>query len=227
MSEFSQLNTALEFGNFDPEELAADEVINVVIAIDVSSSMYANKDALNESYNEFIDYFKGTHVAEKLLVSRIEFNSKIETHTGFQPIMELDNINFDNSIGGCTALYDAVKEGLTNALQYREDCEDSGINCKTLLFVLTDGEDNSSGSDSSSKVNAELKNLLKEERNFASFTTILLGLGDKTYFEAAYNEMGFDHLAVTSDSAEDIRKMINFISASISSVSSGQGVPTF
>jgi len=225
--EFSQLNTGLEFGNFDPEELAADEVINVVMAIDVSLSMRKNKEALNKAYSEFINYFKGTHIAEKLLISRIEFNSVIETHTGFQPISELGDVDFGSSIRGCTAMYDAVKEGLSNALQYREDCEDSGINCKTLLFVLTDGDDNDSQSDSSSKIKAELVRLKQEERNFASFTTILLGLGEDSVFRSAAKEMDFDHVATASDSSEDIRKMITFISTSISSVSSGQGIPDF
>lgn len=225
--QFSQPITNLQFGNFNPEELAADEVINVVIAVDVSYSMRPKADALNAAYNEFINHFKGSHVAEKLMVSLIEFNDKIAKHTGFRPITDLDDIDFSQEIDGCTALFDAVKEGLQNALQYREDCEESGINCKTLLFVITDGEDNSSAASSSAEINQRLNDLFQEERNAFSFTTILLGLGNESYFRDAAQEMNFDHVATGSDSAQDIRKMINFISASISSVSQGQGIPTF
>ncbi len=227
MSEYSQLNTGLEFGNFNPEDLRTDEVINVTICIDVSTSMRSKADALNKSYNEFINHFKGSHIAEKLTVSLLEFNEGIVKHTGFRPITDLTDVDFGTDIQGCTALYDAVKEGLQNSLQYRIACEDSGINCKTLLFVITDGEDNSSESGASKAVNTRLNDLLQEERNAFSFTTILLGLGNDAYFRAAAQEMGFDHVATGSDSAQDIRKMINFISASISSVSSGQGIPTF
>jgi uncharacterized protein YegL len=224
---FSEPITNLEFGNFDPDNLAADEVINVVLAVDVSYSMRPKADALNVAYNEFVDHFKKSHVSEKLMLSRIEFNDSIVKHTGFQPVTDLDAIDFNGSINGCTALYDAVKEGLQNALQYREDCEDSGITCKTLLFVITDGEDNSSGASSANDVNTRLGDLLSEERNAFSFTTILLGLGNENYFNDAAQKMGFDHVATGSDSAADIRKMINFISASISSVSQGKGIPTF
>jgi uncharacterized protein YegL len=227
MTNFSTTNTHLQFGNFDPEKMEEDEVINVVLAVDVSISMHKNKEALNKAYSEFVDHFKGSHIAEKLYISRIEFNSSIQTHTGFQPVGQLGPIDFGANMGGATALYDAVKEGLENAVKYRTDCEDSGVNVKTLLFVLTDGEDNSSASGAATDISDSIKTLLSEERNFASFTTILLGLGNQIYFEEAYNKMGLDHLAVAGDSAEDIRKMIGFISSSISSVSSGGSIPTF
>jgi len=112
-------------------------------------------------------------------------------------------------------------------LKYREDCMESGINCKTLLFVLTDGEDNESNANSASDVKNMLEDIKSEEQNIGSFTTIILGLGNPVYFEEAHRVMGFDHLAISGDTGADIRKMIGFISASISSVSSGQGIPNF
>jgi len=63
---------------------------------------------------------------------------------GFKPITNIPKMDFAKKLGGVTALYDATYEGLKNALDYRENLENSGVETKTLIFVITDGEDNNS-----------------------------------------------------------------------------------
>jgi len=53
-----------------------------------------------------------------------------------------------------------------------------------------------------------------------------LGVGRQVNFSSARDEMGIEHLAQVGTSGAEIRKMIGFISQSISSVSSGQAPPT-
>jgi len=210
-------------GNFDPNAVTVEETINAIFVIDTSSSVGVYADELNKALNEFTTRMQKSHAADKLFVSTVEFNNKVTVTGGFRPISEIKPIDLTPRINGMTALYDACKAGLQNALDYRKSLENSGVNCKTLLFIITDGDDNMSTSNPS-EVKDIIKKLLQEERNIFSFESILFGVGDQALFEKAKEDMGINHLAKVGTTADEIRKMINFISASITSVSTGGGV---
>lgn len=209
-------------GNFDPNAVEVEETINAVFVIDTSSSVAGYVNELNDALNEFTTRMQKSHAADKLFVSQVEFNDKVTVTNGFRPISEIKPVDLAPRIGGCTALYDACKSGLENALDYRKALENSGVNCKTLLFIITDGDDNASSS-SAADVKKVIDTLLQEERNIFSFESILFGVGDSAKFEKAQKEMGVKHIAKVGTTADEIRKMINFISSSITSVSTGQG----
>jgi uncharacterized protein YegL len=204
----------LTFNNFDPNEIQVDETINAVFVIDVSPSINAYVQHLNHAFNDFVTTMQKSHVADKLLVSLIEFNEKVTIRNGFQPITQLNPIQFTPS-GGGTALYDATLKGLENAIQYRTNLEASGVLTKTLLFVITDGEDNSSKS-LAKRVKAEMEAVISKEQNAFSFVSILFGVGDATSFQKAQQEMGIQYLAQVGTSGDEIKRMIGFISQSIS-----------
>jgi len=210
------------FGNFNPEDVEVEDTINAVFAIDVSGSVGGYVNELNKGMNEFVQRMQKSHVSEKLFVSIVEFESNVKVRSGFQPISQVPSIDFSKSIGGMTALYEGTKVALTNALDYRNGLESAGVNCKTLLFVITDGYDNASKC-RPSDVKDIITNLLKEERNFSSFEAILFGIGQGMdgYFKQAAEDMGIKNVATIADSADDIKKMINFISSSVSSASGG------
>lgn len=219
----NELNIGYNFGNFNPDDVEVEDTINAVFAIDVSGSVGSYVDELNKGMNEFTQRMQNSHVAEKLFVSVVEFETDVHVKTGFQPINQLAPMDFSNSIGGMTALFEGTKVALKNALDYREGLENAGVNCKTLLFVITDGDNNRPGE--ASDVKDIITNLLSEERNFASFEAILFGIGEgqgmDQYFKQAAEDMGIKNVATISDSADDIKKMINFISSSVSSASAG------
>lgn len=216
MDNFNLPDFNIDFGNFDPQEISTDETINAVLVIDVSPSVDSYVGDLNAAFREFLEEMQRSHVAEKLMVSVIEFNDKINVRSGFQPVnsIDLNKITFQ-PCGMGTALYDAVLTGITNAVNYRTNLENSGVNCKTLIFTITDGGDNSS-QNSAAKVKSVLENILKDEKNSFSFETILFGVGNDADFENAQKAMGIKHLAKIGNSGKEIRKMIGFISASIS-----------
>jgi uncharacterized protein YegL len=204
----------LTFNNFDPNEIQVDETINAVFVIDVSPSINAYVQHLNHAFNDFVTTMQKSHVADKLLVSLIEFNEKVKVRNGFQPITQLNPIQFTPS-GSGTALYDATLKGLENAIQYRTNLEASGVLTKTLLFVITDGEDNSSKS-LAKRVKIEMEAVISKEQNAFSFVSILFGVGNATSFQKAQQEMGIQYLAQVGTSGDEIKRMIGFISQSIS-----------
>lgn len=218
----NDINFNYDFGNFNPNDVSVEETINAVFVIDTSTSVLSYAPDLNNALNEFIERMQKSHAADKLFVSQVEFNNKINVIHGFKPISEMQPVDIMPRIGGTTALYKAVETALENALTYRKDLENAGVNCKTLLFVLTDGENNEPGD--ANAVKTIISELLKDERNIFSFESILFGIGNSAKFEEAKNDMGIGHLAKVGTTADEIRKMIAFISSSITSVSTGGGV---
>jgi len=224
---YADLDFNLDFGNFNPEEIEVDETINAVFVVDTSYSVSTYINELNTAFNDFTESMQKSHVADKLFVSIVEFDKNVRVSSGFRPVTSIPIMDFSKNLGAWTSLYDAVHTGLKNALDYRENLENSGVETKTLLFVITDGEDNSS-SNPPSKVKNVISKLNKEEKSAFSFTSVLFGLGDQANFEKAQKDMGIEHLAQIGTSGDEIKRMIGFISQSISSVSAGKSLtPVF
>lgn len=222
MSDFDAIDFNLNFNNFNPDEVQVDETINAVFIVDISPSVITYEKDLNHAFNEFTQTMQKSHVAEQLMVSIVEFHESVQVKSGFQPIKHIPTMKFIPS-GRGTALYDATAQGLKMAMDYRENLEASGVLTKTLLFIITDGMDNSSNT-SAKTVKEKVNEVIAQEQNAFSFTTILFGVGDATQFEQAQKEMGIQHLARVGTSGAEIRKMINFISQSIASTANNTQV---
>jgi uncharacterized protein YegL len=228
LPNFADLDFNLDFANFNPEDIEVDETINAVFVIDTSYSVSGYVNDLNYAFNDFIQSMQKSHVADKLFVSLIEFSEKVEVTSGFRPVSSIPAMDFSRKLGGWTSLYDASLTGLKNAVDYRQNLENSGVETKTLLFVITDGEDNSS-KNPPSKIKSIMEKLKKDEHSAFSFTSVLFGVGNQANFEKAQKDMGIEHLAKIGTSGKEIKKMIGFISQSISSISAGKpmAVPVF
>ncbi len=216
MENYTLPDFNIDFGNFDPQDITSDETINAVLVVDISPSISSYVNELNDAFTDFLEEMQRSHVAEKLMVSITEFNDTVNNRNGFQPVETLksDQINF-KPCGMGTALYDAVFSSIENAVNYRTNLENSGVNCKTLVFIITDGQDNYSKIDAQS-INRRLSSITTNESSAFSFETILFGVGNDNSFEKAQKDMGIKHLARVGNTATEIRKMIGFISASIS-----------
>ena len=219
----NQVDFKLDFNNFNPEEVETEETINIVFAIDVSPSIQSYEDELNAGLNEFYETMQKSHVADKVMVSTITFNEKINVENGFQPIANLNPADYHAS-GSSTSLYDAVLAALQNAITYRNDLQKSGVTVKTLLFVITDGMDNSS-KESPSLIKDMISDITKDEKNVFTFSSVLFGIGqEEDYFKEAQEDMGIQHGAAVGTTGAEIRKMINLISSSVTSASNNQPV---
>ncbi len=222
MQDFDNVDFNLQYGNFDPNDIQVDETINAVFVVDISPSIGSYAMHLNTAFADFIQTMQKSHLADQLLVSVIEFHDQVKIKTGFQPVAQVPQITFTPS-GGGTSLYDATLKGLEQALEYRKNLEASGVNTKTLLFVITDGGDNTSKNPANTVKN-QIEKILSDERSVFSFTSILFGVGTASVFEKAQKDMGIQHLAKVGTSGDEIKKMIGFISQSISSTANNQKI---
>lgn len=219
--------------NFDPNSLAnlTSTVIMFIVVTDVSPSIASYVNEMNSAAREvFMKELKDCHRKNDIVIKGIKFNENVEHTSGFTPILNLPDDYLDSApSGNATALYQAVLEGLEAAKAYREDLEDQGIEVRTNIFIITDGEDNRSPRGASDKVKAIVEELRRNESWANSFTINMLGVGNRNYFEAACTEMGLDPskclVAVTATGGE-IRKQMGVVSQSVSS-SSSQTVVNF
>lgn len=228
--DIDNIDFKVDFNNFNPEDIMTEETINCVFVVDVSGSVKMYESELNTAFNEFIQEMQKSHVADRLLVSIIEFDDTVRVRSGFQPISAIQRVDFD-AIGNATAIYDATSVGLKNAIDYRTNLEKTGVKTKTILYILTDGHDNWSKTPASD-IKKQIADFTAQEKNMFTFTSILFGIGtgdknsDPNYaaYQAAQKDMGIQNLAYVGNSAKEIRKMINIISSSISSTSNNQSV---
>ncbi len=227
-TEEINLNSPLTFNNFNADDIDMGETVNVTILIDKSGSMSIYKDMLNEEIRMMIEGMQKWHQAPKIFLSIGTFGEKIEVVTGFQPILNVKCPHFDPNEGE-TKLYEACREFLKNIIRQQRDATVAGVQCKNILFVLTDGIDNASSYDAAKEVNKMVTHMLSDEQTMGSFGAVMCGIGDVSSFEQAKNLMGFQKLFVidSNKTAKEIEKefraVFGFLSQSVSSVSSSPG----
>lgn len=223
MEEFNfQSSMGLNFANFDPAAIQTSETINVTFVIDRSGSVYDYVDDLNNVLNGFLHELQHSHVADRVMMQTIEFGSDVEVKSAFHPIADVHD--FDIKPYGCTALYDAMLAALENALAYKEEQENNGLSSKSLVFLITDGLNNMGGNPD--KVKQKIEEIYKDESNSFAFSIIMFGLGDEQGFEEARDAMGIrpEMMAKLGTTPKELRKMVNFISSSVSLSANGQTV---
>jgi hypothetical protein len=136
-------------------------------------------------------------------------------YTPIENVTDLDNKTYRPD--GATALYDAVMDGFTGIVAYGQQLRDSGIRTRSIVCVMTDGDDNSSAYTASS-VKTVADDLLRQE----FYTLAFVGLGDETYFRGVATAMGFNNVLTTANTASEIRNTLNLISGSVIRTSQNQ-----
>ena len=223
MEEFNfQTSMGLNFANFDPSAIQASETINVTFVIDRSGSIYHYVNDLNTVLNDFLHELQRSHVSDRVLMQVVEFDTDVEVKTAFRPIANVPDFNVTPR--NMTSLYAAMLAALENAVAYKEEQENNGLSSKSLVFLITDGLNNMPGS--AADVKQKINEIYADEQNAFAFSIIMFGLGDGAGFEQARDEMGIrpEMMAKLGTTAKELRKMVNFISSSVSSSASGASV---
>lgn len=223
---FQNFNTV----NFSPLTLAnnTQSVILVALILDVSPSISSYAQQMNAAAREvFLQELRTCHRKDDILVKCITFCEDVEHKSGFAPVTTVPDSYFDvNPTGRATALYRAVKEGLEHTINYRKDLEAQGIDVRSCVYIITDGEDNSSPSDAK-EIAKIVEDMRHKEEWTSTFTINMLGVGDDANFRGACTKMGLNPdkcLDQISDSAHEIRKHMGVVSQSISSSANAPAV---
>ena len=117
--------------------------INLVFIIDESGSMYSSQQDVVGGFKKMIEEQRKVKDG-KLTVSLFTFNNKVNKKYIGVDVNEIDD--FEYYPGGMTALYDAACESIDNVGKwlYEKDKNGEEMPSKTIVCIMTDGEENSS-----------------------------------------------------------------------------------
>ena len=234
-------NTAFNFSGIDPDDLVnpEDEYTLVSLAEDVSPSTSNCRKAMAEGMKTVNLACKKDPRAAKIMVHSARFGSSIQEVHGFKPINDInaDDYKPSRSIGSSTCLYDAIFNAVSACSHYAEILDKSGdISSNAIIFVFTDGMDNSSSV--GPKTILDKLEEIKMKEVLESIKIIILGFNDSSssyqssvakYLQDLVDALGLDqYVDIGPMTPAQAAKVFGFVSQSISSQSQhlGTGGPS-
>lgn len=221
-----------EFSGKSLDQLGASEYTLATIEVDVSGSVAGFRDDLVKALNNAVKACEKDPKAENLLVRVVTFNTVLEEVHGFVPLNDIKTKDYGSFInpGGGTALFDATMDALECTQKYGENLVDMDYGCNAVLFVITDGEENSSRIGTIKKIVNRIEAIRKNEK-IESVKVVLIGIGEessvKAYLDQFQKDANIDqYLWIGEATPGKLAKMGGFVSQSISSTSQALGTGT-
>jgi uncharacterized protein YegL len=209
----------------DAVDIVASDVTLVTLLVDASSSIHDSglEDAIREGQNVLIDALGDTREREAILMALWTFDTDVRvmhSYVGLDDVTRLDKKNYAGL--GSTRLYDTWFDALTANVAYAQQLRSSGTPCKSVVVVITDGEDCGSKRRASDCAKIS-KDLLKSEQ----FTLAFVGVGGGDFRTIAL-DMGIPDgcIAVQAQATPSaIRQVFRMVSQSAIRASQGRIAP--
>lgn len=217
-----------QFSAIGMEKLDASEYTIVNVLVDESSSVRGFKDTLEDAMGTVLDSCQKHPRSENLLIRSAAFSSRdIREITGFTTLSSADRGMFIVQPSGMTPLWDATLDAVETTASYAKSLSDQDYFCNGIVFVITDGMENSSQRVSRMSQITDAVNKIRLDESLESIRMVLIGVNDAhliTELTAFKDEAGFDeYISVENVDAGSLAKLAQFISQSISSTSQSLG----
>jgi hypothetical protein len=206
----------------DAEDIVASDVTLVTLLVDASSSIHSRQleDAVRQGQNLLVDALSQARERDAILMALWTFNHElrvVHSYVGLDDVTRLDDKSYHGL--GSTRLYDVWCDALAANVAYAQRLRDSGTPCKSVVIVITDGED--CGSQRRAGDCASIsRDLLASEQ----FTLGFVGVGTDVDFRAVARQMGIPDGCVTVQAQATpaaIRKVFRMVSQSAIRASQG------
>jgi uncharacterized protein YegL len=204
----------------DAEDIVATDVTLFTLLVDSSSSIASRglEDAVRKGQNQLVDALYHSKEVDKILVALWSFDDKERVVHSYVPVEDAVRLDASNYSGrGCTKLYDTWCNALAANVAYAERLRASGTPVRSIVVVITDGED--VGSKRRVSDCAVLtKDLLASEQ----FVLAFVGVGADVDFHqvAAQMGLGADSVLVQKNATDAaLRKAFHMVSQSAVRVS--------
>lgn len=214
-----QLNEGLEnrkVGNFGfsavkLEELrdGASEYTLVTIVVDCSGSTSGFSKEMESAVKEIVRACSSSERADNLMIRLIRFDTKVDEVHGYKLLPQCNESDYDGVLtpGGMTALYDAVVDALEASYNFADELDSKeDILSNGIVFVLTDGDDNSSALTMKRCQQALQKAVLSEK--LESLVSVLISINHEGQTEFAIISDDKDRHAINDFSADSIDSQI-------------------
>ncbi len=197
------------------EDIASSDVTLVTVLIDASSSIHSRglEDAVREGQNLLVDAFDKAKEKDSVLMALWTFNDELRVHHAYVPVDTCSRLDPSTYAGvGGTRLYDTWCDALAANVAYAQRLRDGGTPCKSVVVVITDGED--CGSRRTAK---DCEKLSRELLASEQFTLAFVGVGSDVDFRAVAKRMGVPDGSVAvqaNTSPAALRQMFHMVSQS-------------
>lgn len=220
-----------KFSGIRTEHLGATEYTLVVMAVDVTGSVFGFENDLRNCLIKAVESCQKSPRSDNLLLRVITFSTRfhngVEELHGFKPLSEIDPQNDypQLHLGGMTPLCDAVFSSVGAVNAYAKKLMDDDFQTNGIVFVITDGADNDS-STTEKMIQAEINKAIKGE-DIESLITVLIGINAVKYkreLESFQKQSGIDKYIDAGDATKGkLAKLAEFVSQSVSSQSQALG----
>jgi len=198
-----------------------EKLTEIIFVLDKSGSMWDVKNDTIGGFNSFIKDQK--ELPGEAVFTFVTFDTKynkVEQGTLLENVKELSSETY--TPGGGTALFDAVSNAINDVISRHDSLDEDEKPGKTILVVLTDGEENSS------REIRDVKEIgrMVAEREDAGWEVLFLGADLDNWGDIA-SGMGFSKFGNTSkaDMTRNIKGISNY-TAMYRSAPSGQTLST-
>ena len=232
LEQFTVTGSNFKFSGERIKNLLATEYTLVTVLCDISGSVDPFSKELEKCLGEIVLACRKSPRADNIMMRLITFNNSVFENHGYKLLQNCNPDDYNGVLrcGGQTALFDATFDAVTAIKSYGKTLYDQDFTVNGVIYILTDGEDNSSSA-SPVAVRNVIEDIQKEEC-LDSFTSVLIGVEvtnnissclDRFKLEAGLTE----YIKMDDATKGSLAKLANFVSKSISSVSSsiGSGAP--
>ena len=213
---------------------AAEYTLSSIIQ-DGSGSVSGFSTALEQVLKTIFKAMNKSPRKDNLMLRLTQFNDGLTELHGFKLLGSIQESDYDGilKIGGMTALFDAVDEGIQTTSTYGKQLTAQNFLCNAIVIIITDGQNNSGNIQDPEIIKKSLV-AARQSENLESITTILIGVtNDDTnldaYLQDFKDKAGIDsYVSLGKATPGRVAKLAQFISQSISSTSAalGSGSPS-
>lgn len=209
--------------------LGATEYTLATIVMDASGSVEPFKDQLETALKTVFKACDKSPRRENLMLRVTQFSSHLTEIHGFKLLGNIKEDGYTGvlSLGGMTALADAVEESVMTTETYGRTLTSQDFLVNAIIVVVTDGQDNASHSHTNA-----IKTALTAARraeSLESITCVLVGVTNDDvqlnhYLQSFKDDAGMDqYISIGKATPGKIAKLAAFVSQSISSTSAALG----
>ena len=207
----------------DLESIEATDVTLVTVLLDKSSSIAAAQlePAVRTGYNLLLDTFASSQEADSIMVALWTFDHDAHVVHSYLPVNEAATLNSQNyRAGGATHLYDTWCDALAANVAYAQRLRDAGTPTRSIVCVITDGEDVGSR-----RRIADCARLSRELLASEQFVLAMVGVGDAADFRSVGRSMGIPDASIAVQpqaTGKALREVFELVSRSVIQLSGSQ-----
>lgn len=226
-----------QFSGVKIDDLGATEYTLASMVVDISGSVSPFKKQLLDCVKSVVEACKKHPRSDNLLFRLLTFNSDLYEIHGFLNLADIDVDKYDPfEPDGMTALFDAYYDGVGATVEYGKLLVAQDFDVNGIVIGVTDGMNNR-GTMTPNEIKKKWQGALAKEE-IESLITILIGLHDPALdwsdevqraLSEFHSEADLSQFIDIGDATpENLAKLGNFVSESISSQSNalGTGAPS-